>query len=72
MIGAISRENNFDLIRLIAALQVAVHHTLVHLQVPEFQLKLCVGGGKNKYRISISRSNCFFCYKWIPCDGIIR
>ena len=46
MIGAISRENNFDLIRLIAALQVAVHHTLVHLQVPEFQLKLCVGGGR--------------------------
>lgn len=46
MIGAISRENNFDLIRLIAALQVAVHHTLVHLQVPEFQLKLCVWGGE--------------------------
>ena len=34
----ISRENNFDLIRLIASLEVAIGHTCFHLQVPENNL----------------------------------
>ena len=45
MASSISRENNFDVIRLAAALQVAVNHTLTHLQVA--QNGILFGGGRN-------------------------
>lgn len=39
----ISRENNFDLIRLIAAFQVAIIHTAEHLQLDDAYLQ-SIGG----------------------------
>ena len=48
----ISRENNFDLIRLIAAFQVAIIHTAEHLQLDDAYLQ--------------SVSNKIFSYKKTP------
>ena len=39
MVEKISRENNFDLIRLLAALQVVVMHTSIHLNINLFYFK---------------------------------
>ena len=44
MTVSISWENNFDIVRLIAALQVAVHHTMTHLQVQNIEI---LGGGRH-------------------------
>lgn len=41
----ISRENNFDLIRLLAALQVAVCHTFQHLHIADFKQTHILGYG---------------------------
>lgn len=40
-----NRTNNFDLIRLIASLEVAIGHTLSHLEIPDFQLFNSIWGG---------------------------
>lgn len=60
----ISRENNFDLIRLFAALQVLLDHGINHLQVLGYSEILDV--------ISLfSRSDGIFCNKWFLNNSFI-
>lgn len=54
----ISRENNFDLIRLIAALEVAIAHTLEHLECNMSNFTEFAGG--NLFHFPISGVFCFF------------